>query len=105
MKLRKKRPAHVVHRPGMKMARGWCEGSAAYEFSGQPVRVYRCHCTDCQRAAVSAFSIDVVVPPGAPRLSGKELRAAPGERPPRDGRRYAGDALRARGASTGAAHR
>ena len=53
-------------------------GAVRYEITEEPVRVYTCHCTDCQRATVSAFSIGVAIPPGALRLSGKELRAAPG---------------------------
>lgn len=53
-------------------------GSVRYQITQAPVRVYTCHCTDCQRATVSAFSIGVVVPAGAFHLTGKELQGAPG---------------------------
>ena len=32
-------------------------GSVRYEISQNPTRIYACHCTDCQRATTSAFSI------------------------------------------------
>ena len=53
-------------------------GAARYQITQEPIRVYTCHCTDCQRATVSAFSIGVAVPGEAFRLSGKELQPAPG---------------------------
>ena len=53
-------------------------GAVRYEITQAPVSVYTCHCTDCQRATVSAFSIGVAVPGEAFRLSGKELQPAPG---------------------------
>ena len=53
-------------------------GAARYEITQEPTRVYACHCTDCQRASVSAFSIGVVVPGEAFRLIGKALQPAPG---------------------------
>jgi hypothetical protein len=36
------------------------------------------HCTDCQRATVSVFSIGVAFPGEAFRLTGKELQPSPG---------------------------
>src|ERR1700761_7098382 len=53
-------------------------GGARYEIRQDPVDVYACHYTDCQRATVSAFSIGVAVPGEAFRLTGKELQPAPG---------------------------
>ena len=32
-------------------------GAVRYEITCEPTRVYACHCTDCQRATTSAFSI------------------------------------------------
>jgi hypothetical protein len=53
-------------------------GAVRYEITEVPVSVYTCHCTDCQRVTVSAFSIGVAVPGEAFRVSGKELQPAPG---------------------------
>ncbi len=53
-------------------------GAVRYRITEAPVSVYTCHCTDCQRATVSAFSIGVVVPAGAFHLSGKALVGLPG---------------------------
>ncbi len=53
-------------------------GAARYEITQEPSRVYTSHCTDCQRATVSAFSIGVAVPGEAFRFTGKELQPAPG---------------------------
>lgn len=53
-------------------------GTARYEITQTPIRVYTCHCTDCQRATASAFSIGVAVPGEAFRLTGKGLHPAPG---------------------------
>ena len=53
-------------------------GAARYEITQAPVRTYTCHCTDCQRATVSAFSISIIVPAGAFHLTGKALMGAPG---------------------------
>src|SRR4051794_31509248 len=53
-------------------------GAARYEITQEPISVYTCHCTDCQRATASAFSIGVAVPGEAFRLTGKELQPAPG---------------------------
>ena len=53
-------------------------GAVRYEITANPVRVYACHCTDCQRATTSAFSISISVPGEAFRVSGKELQPAAG---------------------------
>ena len=53
-------------------------GAVRYEITHKPTRIYACHCTDCQRATTSAFSIGVSVPGEAFRVTGKELRSVPG---------------------------
>jgi hypothetical protein len=52
-------------------------GAVRYEISEAPLRVYACHCTDCQRVTGSAFSIGVVISTNAFRTTGKELALAP----------------------------
>lgn len=52
-------------------------GAVRYEISKEPVGVYACHCTDCQRITGSAFSLGVVVPDDAFRVFGREPRRAP----------------------------
>jgi hypothetical protein len=53
-------------------------GSVRYEITAEPISVYACHCTDCQRITSSAFSIGVVVPAAALRSLGNDPRAAAG---------------------------
>jgi hypothetical protein len=54
---------------------GGCQcGAIRYEIIEAPQLVYTCHCTDCQRLTSSAFSMGVVVPENALRLSGAEPR-------------------------------
>ena len=53
-------------------------GAVRYQITHEPIRVYACHCTDCQRATVSAFFIGVEVPGDTFRLLGKHLEASPG---------------------------
>jgi hypothetical protein len=54
---------------------GGCQcGAVRYQISEEPLLVYTCHCTDCQRLTSSAFSMGVVVPAGAFRLTGIEPR-------------------------------
>ena len=36
-------------------------GSVRYAISGEPLTVYACHCTDCQKASGSAFTIGVIL--------------------------------------------
>jgi hypothetical protein len=44
------------------MRTGSCRcGSVRYEFSGEPLTCYACHCTDCQTASGSAFSLSMIV--------------------------------------------
>jgi hypothetical protein len=41
-------------------ANGSCQcGNIRYQVIGQPITVYICHCTDCQKQASSAFGISV----------------------------------------------
>lgn len=49
-------------------------GAVRYAIVGEPLRVYACHCTDCQRFTGSAFAIGVVVPAEAFQVTGPETR-------------------------------
>jgi len=54
---------------------GGCQcGKIRYEITESPQSVYACHCRDCQRLTSSAFSMRVVVPETAFKLSGVEPR-------------------------------
>ena len=54
---------------------GGCQcGAIRYEITEAPQSVYTCHCRDCQRLTSSAFSVGVVVPEKALRLTGTEPR-------------------------------
>jgi hypothetical protein len=52
-------------------------GAVRYEITKVPLRVYACHCTDCQRVTGSAFSLGVVVSADDFRATGKERALAP----------------------------
>jgi hypothetical protein len=42
---------------------GGCQcGAVRYEIRAQPLTVYACHCTECQRQSASAFSLSLVAP-------------------------------------------
>ena len=42
---------------------GGCQcGSVRYEIRVEPLTVYACHCTECQRQSTGAFSLSMVVP-------------------------------------------
>jgi hypothetical protein len=42
---------------------GGCQcGALRYEIRAEPLSVYVCHCTECQRQSASAFSMSVMVP-------------------------------------------
>lgn len=44
------------------MYSGSCEcNSVRYQFSGEPLTCYACHCTDCQTASGSAFGLSMIV--------------------------------------------
>src|SRR5258706_7492679 len=51
------------HREGDMMTReGGCQCRAIrYRISGEPLTVYACHCTDCQRRSGSAFGMTMIV--------------------------------------------
>src|SRR5690348_10755436 len=54
---------------------GGCQcGKLRYEITEAPRMTYACHCRDCQRMTGSAFSMAVIVPERAFRLSGAEPR-------------------------------
>jgi hypothetical protein len=58
--------------------RGGCVcGAIRYEIAQEPLRVYACHCKDCQRFTGSAFAIGVVIPSEAFQLTGPETRLVP----------------------------
>lgn len=49
---------------------GGCQCRAVrYGISARPLRVYVCHCRECQRQSASAFGISVIVPREAVRLT------------------------------------
>ena len=42
---------------------GGCQcGQLRYEISAEPLSVYACHCTECQRQSGSAFGMSVLIP-------------------------------------------
>jgi len=42
---------------------GGCQcGQLRYEISVEPLSVYACHCTECQRQSGSAFGMSVLIP-------------------------------------------
>ncbi len=58
--------------------RGGCVcGAIRYEIAQEPLRVYACHCKDCQRSTGSAFAIGVVVPSEALQLTGPDTQLVP----------------------------
>lgn len=55
------------------MYSGKCECKAvAYQFDGEPLTCYTCHCTDCQTASGSAFGLSMIV-------NEKDLKIVQGE--------------------------
>lgn len=72
------------------MRTGGCQcGATRYESSGEPLALYVCHCTECQKQSASAFGMSFIVPRsgfrvtrGAPNFwtrptdSGRHLRCA-----------------------------
>ncbi len=54
---------------------GSCQcGEIVYEVSCEPVVVYACHCTDCQKQSSSAFGISVWIPRQNFELTKGELK-------------------------------
>jgi hypothetical protein len=52
-------------------------GAVRYAIAREPLLVYTCHCTDCQRFTGSAFAIGVVVPLEAFHVTGSTTRLVP----------------------------
>ena len=54
---------------------GGCHcGALRYEISAAPILTYTCHCTDCQRISGTAFTLAIIVPESAFRLTKGEPR-------------------------------
>ena len=52
------------------MPTGGCQcGELRYEFSGQPMALYVCHCRECQKQSASAFGMSLRVPLPAFRVT------------------------------------
>jgi len=49
-------------------------GLIRYRVTDEPLTLYACHCTDCQRRTGSAFALSMVVPKGALELLRGEPR-------------------------------
>ena len=49
---------------------GSCQCRAVrYAIDAEPLTVYACHCTECQKLSASAFSLSMVVPRNAVRIT------------------------------------
>ena len=49
---------------------GGCQcGAVRYEVTAQPLTIYACHCTECQRLSASAFGMSMPVPRDAVRIT------------------------------------
>ena len=59
-------------------------GAAGYEFHGEPIMLYACHCSDCQTSSGSAFILSLRVPAGT--IQTKRGRTKPYVRKRSDGR-------------------
>ena len=59
-------------------------GAIRYRLTAEPITLYACHCTDCQRHSGSAFNLSMLVPRPALEITrGKPARFSvplPGER-------------------------
>lgn len=49
-------------------------GHLRYEVNAEPLSVYVCHCTECQRQSGSAFGMSAIVPRSAFSITGKPQR-------------------------------
>jgi len=45
-----------------------------YAIDAEPLTLYACHCTDCQKQSASAFALSMVVPRGAVKITQGEPR-------------------------------
>jgi len=44
------------------MYSGSCEcGAVCYQYDGEPLTCYACHCTDCQTSSGSAFGLSMII--------------------------------------------
>lgn len=69
---------------------GGCQcGALRYEVSAEPLTVYVCHCTECQRQSGGAFGMSAVVPRQAVAFTAGTPRRW--ERKADSGNRIAGD--------------
>jgi len=48
-------------------------GAMKYEVSADPIRSSICHCSHCQKASGSAYSINIIIPREAFKIIGKTL--------------------------------
>jgi hypothetical protein len=57
---------------------GGCQcGAVRYEITHEPIVVYACHCTECQRQSGAAFGMTAVIPKEHFRLTRGELKNFP----------------------------
>ena len=54
--------------PSPPYAGGCLCGALRFSVHAEPLTIYACHCTDCQRRTGSAFALSMVVPRSAMRL-------------------------------------
>lgn len=53
----------MPHRPKPEPCEGGCLcGDVRYDLRAEPITLYACHCTDCQRQTGSAFVLSMIVP-------------------------------------------
>ena len=53
---------------------GGCQcGQIRYEVSGEPIVLYRCHCTECQRQSGSAFGMSMWIKEGEFKITSGSL--------------------------------
>lgn len=55
--------------------RGGCQcGKIRYELRAEPLTLYACHCTECQKQSASAFGMSMPVPRESVRILQGELK-------------------------------
>jgi hypothetical protein len=55
---------------------GGCQcGAVRYEITGEPLTIYRCYCTDCQKQSGSAYGMSMLVPVEFFKLVRGELKS------------------------------
>jgi hypothetical protein len=50
-------------------------GALRYEIKAEPITVYNCHCTECQKVASSAFGMSVRVSPEAFNITKGDVKS------------------------------